>query len=151
MSQRLLEYSTLEIRPVQYRYVFRILPRPHPVRYLPDYGLCLLYVRICLPYLYLLTDFPLRKDVLRYTIDILGDQAVRRRDYRLCRPVVLLELEHLAIGIVFLEVQYVLYPRTPETIYALRVITDDTDVPVRLRQHVHYGILHPVGVLILVN
>ena len=123
----------------------------HAGDYLGDYVHRLVLLGVGLEYAYLLTGLPHRIALLRYAPLVVRYQRVRGVHYRGCGPVVPLQTEHMAVGIVFLEVQYVLYLGAAERVDGLAVVAHDADVAVRLREFLEYQVLGVVGVLVLVH
>ena len=82
---------------------------------------------------------------------IVGDQAVGRAHDILGGAVVLLQPELLRFGIVFLEPEDVLDPRSAESVDALGIVAHHADVVVRFGQPAQDHILRVVRVLVLVD
>ena len=82
---------------------------------------------------------------------VVADHAVRGAQDARRRTVVLLEPDDLGLRVVVLEVQDVADVRAAELVDRLVRIADDADVLVTADEATHQVVLHPVGVLELVD
>ena len=89
--------------------------------------------------------------ILGYTALVVGYQRIGGVDYGLGRPVVALQAEGPALGVVLPEVEYVLYLGPAERVDRLAVVTHHADVPAEIRKPPEYYVLRLVGVLVLVH
>ena len=81
----------------------------------------------------------------------MGYQRICGVDYGLGRPVVALQAEGPALGVVLPEVEYVLYLGPAERVDRLAVVAHHADVPAEIRKPPEYYVLCLVGVLVLVH
>ena len=77
--------------------------------------------------------------------------ALARREDRLGRAVVLLELDHGGVGEVLLELEDVADVGAAEAVDRLRIVADDRQVPVLPAQQLQQPVLGAVRVLVLVH
>src|SRR6185437_14800270 len=82
---------------------------------------------------------------------VVADDLVGYVQNALRAAVVLLQLDHLHVIIVLLELKNVLDGRSPEAIDALRVVADDADVLMRGAQQFNDLVLRGVRILVLVD
>ena len=90
-------------------------------------------------------------ELLRFTTLVIFDDRVRGIEDGLGRAVVLLQQDRRRIGERRLELQDVADVCATEPVDRLVAIADDTYLAVLLGEHRHHGVLHLVGVLILVD
>ena len=119
--------------------------------YLRHYAHRLVLLGICL---YDMQLFPL----LPFCVTAFGDAAGVVFDDGICgihyvarAAVVALQAEHLAVGIVLLEVEYVLYLGAAEGVYRLGIVPHHTDVVVTGGELAEDEVLAVVGVLVLIH
>ena len=90
-------------------------------------------------------------EVLLAVRPVVGDQPVCGRENGLRRAVVLLELDHLGLGEVLLELEDVAVVGPAKAEDRLRIVTDHGQVAVRAGQQLQQPELRVVGVLVLVH
>ncbi len=84
-------------------------------------------------------------------VEVVSDEAVRRRDDLGRAAVVGFQSEGLHVGIVPLEVEDVFYPGAPEGVDGLGVVADGADVTPFGGEVVDDHVLDEIGVLVLVH
>ena len=89
--------------------------------------------------------------LLAHLVAVVRDHRVGRREDRLRRAVVLLELDDVGVGEVVLEVEDVADVGAAEAVDRLRVVADDGEVAPLARQQRQPAVLRVVGVLVLVD
>ena len=92
-----------------------------------------------------------RPEVLWYLSLIIPDHFIGHVEYALGASVVLFQLHHLHIIIVFLELKNILDRSAAETVDALRVIAHHADIFMCGAQQFDDLILRRVGILVLVD
>ena len=113
--------------------------------------LALLYVTIGTVHAQRLTHVLFREHLLAYLLTILGYQAIGCIHYRLCRAIILLQLEQACPLVLLRKLQYVIDVCSAEGVYALRIVAHHTHVLVLGGQLPYDGMLRIVRVLILVH
>ena len=87
---------------------------------------------------------------LLHLITIIFDYGICRFDDHLRRAIVLFEIDHFCVRIVFLEVDDILYVSTTPAIDPLPVISDDTEITRLADEDTDDIVLERVRILILV-
>ena len=92
-----------------------------------------------------------RVETLLLSVSIVGDDRGGARENRLSRSIVLLELDHLRVGIILLEIQDVPNIGAAPRVDRLIGITHDAEIPMAGSKLADDSVLNAVGVLILVD
>jgi hypothetical protein len=151
-TERLLQHPRLRVRAVQHCEVFPPhLPRHATDLYLPGYGLRLGLLRLMRVKIERRTQRIAGVQLLGVPLSVAADHRVRRREDSLRRTVVLLQLDDGRTREVTLELQDVPHVRTAERVDGLVVISHDTQVAARTRQHPRHLELHGVGILVFID
>ena len=148
----LLQHAALHVSAVEYGKSLiprrlRLAHRPYHVTH--PYGLEL--VRTGRIELHRVAHVVLAVHVLVYLPLVVRYETVGRIDYILRAAVVLLELEHLGLGVQAAEPKYIVDVGTSERIYALSIVSHYAHTVVHRRKQRYDALLHVVGVLILIH
>ena len=149
--QLLLEYTRLRVSAIEDCDFICRFAGGEQILYFSDYDDGFLKVCIGTDELQFLTGLTAGIGVLGDLAEIFLYQAVGRRDYALCRAVVLLQLEYLGVGIQFGEREDVVNLGSAKRIYALCIVAHDTDDVALLRELCHNLVLGEVGVLVFIH
>ena len=125
--------------------------RPHTVYYLLHHESRLFGICHAVKHTYFFALLPFGVTFLRDAAFVVGDHAVGGIDYGLGGTIVTLQADYLAVGVVLLEIEYVLDLCSAEGIDGLGIVSDHADITVQHREFLQNDILREVGVLILVH